>query len=83
MNLKHFHIWSSGCHRVSNVQLCIQFHQNWMIFAARCYAYARPMPSCGVRPSVCPSVTFMDCARGIVLLKTTTDRHEASRDPDV
>jgi len=31
----------------------------------------------------CPSVTFMDCARGIVLLKTTTDRHEASRDPDV
>ena len=31
-----------------------------IIFAARCYAQARSMPSCGVRPSVRLSVTFVD-----------------------
>ena len=42
----------------------VNFKHTVVIFAARCYAYARPIPSCGVRPSVrlpvCPSVTFLD-----------------------
>jgi len=29
---KNFHILSSGCYRVSNVQSCTQFHQNRMTF---------------------------------------------------
>ena len=37
------------------------------VFAARCYAWARPMPSCGVRVCVCVclSVTFVDCVKTI------------------
>ena len=34
LNFENVHIWSSGCHRVPNVQLCgpTKFHQNRMIF---------------------------------------------------
>ena len=28
LNYKNVHIWSSGCHPVTNVQLCTKFHQN-------------------------------------------------------
>jgi len=28
LNCKNFHIWSSGCHRVPNLQLCTIFHQS-------------------------------------------------------
>jgi len=36
------------------------------------------MPSCGVRPSV-DHLTIKDSTRFFVLLKLTTDRHDASR----
>jgi len=31
-----------------------------VVFAARCYEQARPMPSCGVCPCVCLSLTFVN-----------------------
>jgi len=33
---------------------------NTLVFAARCYMQARPMLSCGVCMSVCPSVVFVN-----------------------
>jgi len=32
MNFKQIHIWSCDCHRVSNLLLCVKFHQNRVIF---------------------------------------------------
>jgi len=47
-------LWSRECHRVPNLLLCAKFYKNQIIiFAARCYAQAWPMPSCGLCPSVC------------------------------
>jgi len=59
----------------THLQLC---NQNWnfflnsrlrtaailkIVFPARCYAWARPMLSCSVCVSVCPSVTFVSCVK--------------------
>ena len=32
LNFKHFHIWSTDCHRVPIPHLCTKFHQNRIIF---------------------------------------------------
>ena len=58
-------LWGFSCANPLQVAFCgaifITKFENRMAtpFAARCYALARPMPSRGVCPSLCPSDTFV------------------------